>query len=88
MHVNFGATTTKKKEQKMDDLGQDLLKFFLPSRYFNQLEDIHTQRPKEPFEVYVLALQDLMRHTLMSEEQKLEHTYMNAQPDYLCGVET
>uniref|UniRef100_A0A1A9VL89 Uncharacterized protein n=1 Tax=Glossina austeni TaxID=7395 RepID=A0A1A9VL89_GLOAU len=40
-------------------------------------------RPKGPFQDYMLALQELMRHTSKSEEQLLESIYTNAQPDYL-----
>uniref|UniRef100_A0A1B0A7Q3 Retrotransposon gag domain-containing protein n=1 Tax=Glossina pallidipes TaxID=7398 RepID=A0A1B0A7Q3_GLOPL len=63
----------------------DFLKFFLPPRYLTQLDDDicrRTQRSKEKFQDYVLALQDMMRHTLISEGQQLERIYMNAQPEY------
>uniref|UniRef100_A0A1A9VNW3 Retrotransposon gag domain-containing protein n=1 Tax=Glossina austeni TaxID=7395 RepID=A0A1A9VNW3_GLOAU len=65
------------------------LKFMLPPRYFTQLEDDicrHTQRSKEKFQDYVLALHDLMRHTTLTEEQKLERIYANAQPDYMWYI--
>lgn len=67
----------------------DFLKFFLPSRYFEKLEDDvrrRYQRPRELFKDYVLSLQRLMRHTDMTEPQKLERIYRNAQPNYLWYI--
>lgn len=67
----------------------DFIKFFLPSRYFEKLEDEirrRYQRPRESFKDYVLALQNLMRHSELSEPQKLERIYRNAHPDYLWYI--
>ncbi|XP_065361937.1 uncharacterized protein LOC135955515 [Calliphora vicina] len=64
---------------------KDFYRFFLPTRYFEKLEDEirkRTQHAREPFKEYVLALQDLMRHADLSEAQKLERIFRNAQPDY------
>uniref|UniRef100_A0A1B0G1U3 Retrotransposon gag domain-containing protein n=1 Tax=Glossina morsitans morsitans TaxID=37546 RepID=A0A1B0G1U3_GLOMM len=67
----------------------DFTRFFLPPRHLDRLEhDIRrrTQRPRKNFQDYVLALQDMMRHTLMSEGQQLERIYMNAQPAHLWCI--
>uniref|UniRef100_A0A1A9VB53 Retrotrans_gag domain-containing protein n=1 Tax=Glossina austeni TaxID=7395 RepID=A0A1A9VB53_GLOAU len=67
----------------------DFLRFFLPSRYLTRLEDDicrRTPRSREKFQDYVQALQDLMRHTAVREEQKLECIYTNAQSDYLWHI--
>uniref|UniRef100_A0A1B0GBD5 Retrotransposon gag domain-containing protein n=1 Tax=Glossina morsitans morsitans TaxID=37546 RepID=A0A1B0GBD5_GLOMM len=67
----------------------DFLKFFLPPRYLTRLEDDicrRTQRSKKKFQDYVLALQNMIRHTLMSEGQQLERIYMNARPEYLWYI--
>uniref|UniRef100_A0A1B0ACR2 Retrotrans_gag domain-containing protein n=1 Tax=Glossina pallidipes TaxID=7398 RepID=A0A1B0ACR2_GLOPL len=64
----------------------DFTRFFLPPRHLDRLEDDirrRTQRPRENFQDYVLALQDMMRHTPMSEGQQLDRIYTNAQPEYL-----
>uniref|UniRef100_A0A1A9VDC5 Retrotrans_gag domain-containing protein n=1 Tax=Glossina austeni TaxID=7395 RepID=A0A1A9VDC5_GLOAU len=64
----------------------DFTRFFLPPRHLDRLEDDirqRTQRPREKFQDYILVLQDMMRHTLMSEGQQLDRIYMNAQPEYL-----
>ncbi|XP_037811072.1 uncharacterized protein LOC119603190 [Lucilia sericata] len=63
----------------------DFLSFFLPSRYFEKLEDEirkRIQRPREVFKNYVLSIQNLMRHSNLSEEQKLQRIFQNALPDY------
>uniref|UniRef100_A0A1A9UD02 Retrotrans_gag domain-containing protein n=1 Tax=Glossina austeni TaxID=7395 RepID=A0A1A9UD02_GLOAU len=67
----------------------DFTRFFLPPRHLDGLEDDvrrRTQRPRENFQDYVLALQYTMRHTLMSEGQQLERIYMKAQPEYLWYI--
>uniref|UniRef100_A0A1A9ZW93 Retrotrans_gag domain-containing protein n=1 Tax=Glossina pallidipes TaxID=7398 RepID=A0A1A9ZW93_GLOPL len=67
----------------------DFTRFFLSPRHLDRLEDDirrRTQRPRENFQDYVLALQDMMRHILMSEGQQLEPIYMNAQPEYLWYI--
>uniref|UniRef100_A0A1A9ZZU4 Retrotrans_gag domain-containing protein n=1 Tax=Glossina pallidipes TaxID=7398 RepID=A0A1A9ZZU4_GLOPL len=64
----------------------DFTRFFVPLRHLDRLEDYirrRTQRPRENFQDYVPPVQDMMRHTLMSEGQQLERIYMNAQPEYL-----
>uniref|UniRef100_A0A1A9ZGC0 Retrotrans_gag domain-containing protein n=1 Tax=Glossina pallidipes TaxID=7398 RepID=A0A1A9ZGC0_GLOPL len=67
----------------------DFTRLFLPPRHLDRLEDEirrRTRRPREKFQDYVLALQELMRHTLMSEGQQLERIYTNAQPEYLWYI--
>lgn len=62
-----------------------LLKFFLPSRYFEKLDDEirrRSQRGRESFKDYSLAMQNLMRQGGYSEEQKLERIFRNADPKY------
>lgn len=64
------------------------MRVFLPPHPTRLEHDIRrrTQRPRETFQDYVLALQDLMRHITMTEEQKLERIYMNAQSEYLWYI--
>lgn len=67
----------------------DFFKFFLPARFFEKLEDDirrRCQRPRETFKDYVLSLQNLMRHTEMNEEQKLERIFRNLHPNYLWYI--
>ncbi|KAI8116715.1 hypothetical protein CVS40_11279 [Lucilia cuprina] len=60
--------------------------------YFDMLEDDirrRVQRSSETFKEYVLALQNLMRHMEMTDEQKLERIYSNARadlPNYLRRI--
>ncbi|XP_037807712.1 uncharacterized protein LOC119601077 [Lucilia sericata] len=64
---------------------KDFYAFFLPTRYFEKLEDEirkRTQRSRETFKEYVLALQDLMRHSNLVEDEKIERIFRNAHPDY------
>lgn len=64
----------------------DLLNFFLPPRYQEQIEDeirARLQRPNELYRDYVLELQAKMRHTTMSEGEKLSRIYRNSLPEYL-----
>lgn len=63
----------------------DFLAFFLPTRFWEELEDKirrRTQRPGEPFKDYSIGLQDSMRHARYGEETKLERLYRNALPEY------
>jgi hypothetical protein len=67
----------------------DFLKFFLPTRYFEELEDNVRKRiqgAREKFKDYVLAMQTLMRHVNYTEEQKLQRIYKNCQRDYLLYI--
>lgn len=67
----------------------DFSKFFLPARYFEHLEDEikrRCQRHSEPFKDYVLAIQNLMQHSQMTEEEKLERIYKNSHPTYLWYI--
>lgn len=64
---------------------RDFLRYFLPSRFYEDLEDRIRQRhqqPKEKFKDYALEMQELMRHTDMSQERCLERTFRNMAYDY------
>ncbi|XP_073831437.1 uncharacterized protein [Musca autumnalis] len=64
---------------------KDFLKFFLPPRFMENLEDEIRQRkqkPRELFKDYMLAMQDLMRHSDHTEEEKTERIFRNALPEY------
>lgn len=64
---------------------QDLLKFFLPRRYYEHLDDEirkRRQKPRETFKNYTLHMQNLMRHSDLSEEQKLDRIFRNALTEY------
>ncbi|XP_073821602.1 uncharacterized protein [Musca autumnalis] len=64
---------------------KDFLKFFLPPRFMENLEDEIRQRkqkPRELFKDYMLAMQDLMRHSEHTEEEKTERIFRNALPEY------
>ena len=64
---------------------KDLLELFLSQRCFEKLEieiRSRTQRPQENFKEYLLALQDLMYHSNLNEEEKLEIIFRNSSPDY------
>jgi len=61
------------------------LHFFLPTNFFDELEDkIKSKRqgPKESFKDYVLSLEELMRHAHYSEERKLDIIYRNSSPSF------
>lgn len=63
--------------------------FFLPPRHLTRPKDDiprRNQRTRDKFQDYVLALQDLMHYATMTEEQKLERIYMNAQPECLWYI--
>lgn len=71
------------------DFKQDFLRFFLPARYFERLEDDIRQRrqhAREKYKDYVLAIQTLMRHAGYSSEQRLERIFRNSHPDYLLYI--
>lgn len=68
---------------------EDFLRFFLPARYFEQLEDEirkRKQKPRETFKAYTLSMQNLMRHTSYDNDQKLERIFRNALPEYLWYI--
>lgn len=71
--------------QTWSSFKSDFLSFFLPSRYLEMLEDevkSRVQCPREAFKDYVLDLQNLMRHSSLTEEQKLQRIFRNSQPEY------
>ena len=63
----------------------DLSKFFLPSRYWEDLDEkIRDRKQKlgESFKDFVLAMQELMRPAKLPDEVSLERIFLNSQPDY------
>lgn len=63
---------------------RDFLRFFLPSRYFEQLDDDIRQRHQrqgESFKDFVISLQNMMRHAQYSDEQKLERIFRNSRTE-------
>lgn len=67
----------------------DFLGFFLPPRYIEHLEEEirkRRQRPRETFKNYMLHMQNLMRHSSYTEEQRLERIFTNALPEYLWYI--
>ncbi|XP_069967837.1 uncharacterized protein [Bactrocera oleae] len=68
---------------------RDFLRFFLPARYFERLEDDIRQRRqhvREKYKDYVLAMQNLMRHAGYNQEQRLERIFRNSHTDYLLYI--
>lgn len=41
------------------------------------------QKPRERFKDYMLAMQDLLRHSGYTDEQKIERIFKNALPEFL-----
>lgn len=79
----------RKPWRSWEEFRKDFLKFFLPPRFMENLEDEIRQRkqkPRELFKDYMLAMQDLMRHTSYNEEQKMERIFKNALPEYLWYI--
>ncbi|XP_073814279.1 uncharacterized protein isoform X1 [Musca autumnalis] len=75
--------------QTWADFREDFRRFFLPTRFWDHLEDDirkRLQRPSEKFRDYALSLQNMMRHSNYSEEQKLERIFKNALPEYLWNI--
>lgn len=63
----------------------DFLQYFLPARYYENLEDIIRQRrhrPAERFKDYALHMQELMRHAGMNNAQCLERIFRNMATEY------
>ena len=63
----------------------DFLKFFLPPRYFEGLDDEirrRQQKPRESFKDFVIALQNMMRHAGYSPEQQVDRIFRNCLVDY------
>ena len=64
---------------------KDLSEFFLPRRYWDDLDDQvrrRKQRPGESFKDFVLAIQDIMRPAKFPEEVALERIFLNSAADY------
>ena len=64
---------------------KDFLQFFLPSRFFEQLDDDireRVQKSGESFKQYVTAIQTLMRHASYSSSKQLERIFRNCAAPY------
>uniref|UniRef100_A0A1A9UDP5 Retrotrans_gag domain-containing protein n=1 Tax=Glossina austeni TaxID=7395 RepID=A0A1A9UDP5_GLOAU len=64
---------------------KDFMKFFLHSRYFERLDDQIRQtyqQQGETFKAYALRMQNLMRHTEYTLQQKINHIYRNSRREY------
>ncbi|XP_049312584.1 uncharacterized protein LOC125778484 [Bactrocera dorsalis] len=64
---------------------RDFLSFFLPARYFERLEDNIRQRRQhelEKYKDYVLAMQNLMKHSGYNQQQRLERIFQNSHIDF------
>ena len=64
---------------------RDLQEYFLPARYFEQLEDAirdRRQRPGERFKDFVIVLQDMMRHAGFDEDTQLSRIFRNSRTEY------
>ncbi|KAI8117109.1 Retrovirus-related Pol polyprotein from transposon 17.6 [Lucilia cuprina] len=71
--------------EKWSMFKKDFYALFLPTRYFEKLENEirkRTQCSRETFKEHVLPLQDLMRHSNLAEDEKNERILRNAHPDY------
>ncbi|XP_041564487.1 uncharacterized protein LOC121467232 [Drosophila elegans] len=72
--------TTPSQIRTWEDLREELLEYFLPLRYQEQLETQITQlrqRETEPTREYAMNLRKLMRFTEYSEETNLDRIYRN-----------
>lgn len=68
-----------------EDFVDDFKLFFLPPRFFDNLEDDirnRVQRPKENFVEYVTAIQSLMRWTKLSKNDQLDRIFKNCRAEY------
>ncbi|XP_043660749.1 uncharacterized protein LOC122625004 [Drosophila teissieri] len=70
--------TTPTRINSWAELTTELLEYFLPPRYEEQVEMQITQlrqRESEPVREYAMSLRKLMRFTKLSEDQKLDRIY-------------
>ncbi|XP_073815797.1 uncharacterized protein [Musca autumnalis] len=77
--------TNNQHWRKWKSFREDFMRFFLPARHFEHLEDEirrRKQKPRESFKAYTLGMQNLMRHTNYENDQKLERIFRNALPEY------
>ena len=71
--------------EKYSDFIADFKLFFLPPRFFQNLEDDirnRKQRQSEKFVEFVTHIQSLMRWSKMSSKTQLDRIYNNCLPDY------
>lgn len=72
--------TTPTKIETWEQLTTELVEYFLPPRYEEQMETQIAQlrqREDEPVREYAMGLRKLMRFTKLSEEEKLDRIYRN-----------
>ncbi|XP_043862621.1 uncharacterized protein LOC122756597 [Drosophila santomea] len=72
--------TTPTRIKSWAGLTTELLKYYLPPRYEEQVEMQITQlrqRESEPVREYAMSLRKLKQFTKLSEEQKLDRIYQN-----------
>ncbi|XP_041673822.1 activity-regulated cytoskeleton-associated protein-like [Drosophila eugracilis] len=72
--------TTPSRVRTWEELRRELLEYFLPPRYQEQLDvKIGQLRQKEgdPTRTYAMELRKLMRFTIYSEEEKLDRIFKN-----------
>ncbi|XP_041675221.1 activity-regulated cytoskeleton associated protein 1-like [Drosophila eugracilis] len=72
--------TTPSRARTWEELRRELLEYFLPPRYQEQLDlkiGQLRQREREPTRAYAMELRKLMRFTCYSEEEKLDKIYKN-----------
>ena len=75
----------REPNQKWDAFKKDFLKYFLPPRYHERLEDKIRQtyqKPNEAVKDYALTMQEMMRHTNLDKSQQLERIYYNMLAEY------
>lgn len=80
---------TKDQWKCYNDFTEDFKLFFLPPRFFENLEDDirnRKQRADESFVDYVTAIQTLMRLSKLSCEDQLERIFCNCRSEYKLYV--
>lgn len=71
------------------DFVEDFKLFFLPNRFFENLDDAirnRVQKPNERFVDYVTEIQSLMRWTSLTTSEQLERIYKNCRAEYKIYV--
>lgn len=75
----------KEEWKTYSDFTDDFKLFFLPTRFFENLEDDirnRKQHIKENFVDYVTAIQTMMRLTGLSSQEQLERIFQNCRAEY------
>lgn len=74
-----------RRSQTWEEFKRELKAFFLSFLYLEKLEDdIHArrQRSHESYKDYVVEMLNMMRHTNMSTDEKLNSIFRNSLPEY------